>query len=351
MQKLGIGVIGTGLLGERHTRVYSEMPNVRVVAVAEVREDRGRAVAAKYGARWYSDYNEMLKDPRIRAVSVVTPDHAHKDPVIACLQAGKHVLAEKPIATTPEDTEAMLRAARDTGLIFMVNYSQRLVAEHAWIKRVINAGEIGGLRMAQSFKHDRISVPTDMLRGWSAHSSPIYFMSSHDIDLVQWYIGAAPEEVSAYQTSGVLKKLGFDTMDGIQALVKFANGAVVMFHSSWIHPNFFPTLTDNYMEIIGEKGTIYLKERRAGMYNDTGGQVVDFTGPATATEVQGRLLGAFRDSLEQFVNSIGTGTEPMTSAAKTAVVSAIQFAIHDSLKEERPVKTGGYLARFDAASR
>lgn len=186
--KIGVGIIGAGLLGERHTRVYSEMPNTQVVAVADIRPEHGQQVAAKYGAQWYADYNQMLRDPAIQAVSVVTPDHAHRDPVVACLAAGKHVLTEKPIATTVEDACAML-TARGARQVFMVNYSQRLLAEYAWIKRTIDAGLIGAPLMVQSLKHDRISVPTDMLKTWSGHSSPIFFMSSHDIDLIQWYLG------------------------------------------------------------------------------------------------------------------------------------------------------------------
>jgi predicted dehydrogenase len=342
-KQIGIGVIGTGLLGERHTRVYHEMAGTAVIAVADIREERGKAVAAKYHAQWYADYNEMLKDPAIQGVSVVTPDHAHRDPVLACLRAGKHVLTEKPIATDMADAEAMLQASRGSGLVFMVNYSQRLVTEHAWIKRAIDAGEIGAPRMVQSLKHDRISVPTDMLRTWSANSSPIFFMSSHDIDLIQWYLGREPEEVSAYQTSGVLERMGFSTVDGIQAMVRFAGGAVVLFHSSWIHPNHFPTLTDGYMEIIGETGTIYLKGRQVSLYNSLGGQAVTFAGPATANEFEGQLLGAFRDSLQLFEQSIRSGIEPMSSAAQTAPVAAIQFAIHEGIEAGGKVDVAKYL--------
>jgi predicted dehydrogenase len=120
----------------------------------------------------------------------------------------------------------------------------------------------------------------------------------------------------------------------------------VAFHSSWIHPNHFPTLTDSHLEIIGGKGTIYLRGRQAQLYNDTGGQVVNFTGPATANEVDGVLQGAFRESLELFVHSVRTGTEPMTSAALTAPVAAIQFAIHEALQTRQPVAAGKYLARL-----
>jgi predicted dehydrogenase len=190
-----------------------------------------------------------------------------------------------------------------------------------------------------------------MLRTWSANSTPIFFMSSHDIDLVQWYVGSEPVEVCAYQTEGVLATTGFATVDGIQAMVKFASGAVALFHSSWIHPNTFPTLTDGYMEIIGSQGTIYLKGRQAEIYNQTGGRSITFSGPATATEVGGQLLGAFRQSLELFAHSIATDTEPMTSAVKTLPVAAMQFAIHDCLKDGRPRKVVDYLAPLAQAAK
>ena len=181
MKKVGVAVIGTGLLGARHARVYNEMPNAELVAVMDVQAERAKAVADKYGVASYTSYSDLLSNSDVEAVSVATPDHLHRDAVVACFEGGKHVLTEKPLSTKVEDAEAMLRAASGTGLSFMVNFSQRFVAEYAWIKRTIEAGHIGTPLMVQSLKHEQISVPTGMIRSWSSETSPIFFMTSHDM--------------------------------------------------------------------------------------------------------------------------------------------------------------------------
>lgn len=345
MEKVGVAVIGTGLLGARHARVYTEIPNAQLVAVADIQAERAKAVADKHGAAWYTDYHELLKNPAVQAVSVATPDHLHRDAVVACLQAGKHVLTEKPLATQMADAEAMLQAARGTGLTFMVNFSQRFVPEYAWIKRMVEAGTIGTPLMVQSLKHDQMSVPTDMIRSWSSKTSPIFFMTSHDMDLIHWYLGSDPVEVTAYATSRVLLQAGFATTDGIQAVTRYAGGETVLYHSSWVHPATFPTLTDSYLEILGSKGVIYLcsRNRQAEIYSETLNQIITFEGPHTANEVGGVLRGAFRGSLELFLHSIMTGEEPMTSAVNTLPVAALEFALHDSFGNGRPVRVSEYL--------
>lgn len=345
MDKVGVAVIGTGLLGARHARVYAEIPNAELVAVADIQAERAKAVAEKHGAAWYSDYGQMLKDPAIQAVSVATPDHLHREAVVACLRAGKHVLTEKPLSTTLADAESMLSAARGTGLTFMVNFSQRFAPEYNWIKRTIASGTIGTPLMVQSLKHDQVSVPTGMIRSWSSSSSPIFFMSSHDMDLIDWYLGSDPVEVTAISTAKVLPGVGLDTPDGVQAVVRYASGETALYHSSWVHPATFPTLTDSYLEILGSQGILYLRSRnrQVELYSENLNQVVNFEGPHTANEVGGVLVGAFRHSLDLFLNAVVTGEESMTSAVNCLPVAALLYALHDSFREGKTISVSRYL--------
>ncbi|TLN15952.1 Gfo/Idh/MocA family oxidoreductase, partial [bacterium] len=99
MDKVRVGVIGAGLFGETHASVFSELPNVELVAVADVRGERAEEVAGKCGAKYhYGDWRRLVERDDIDAVSVVTPEDAHRDPVVEAADAGKHVLVEKPIA-------------------------------------------------------------------------------------------------------------------------------------------------------------------------------------------------------------------------------------------------------------
>lgn len=326
MNEIRVAVVGAGILGKRHARVFGEIEGARLVAVAD--HTLERAQAAAQGAPAFTGIEPLLDSVECDAVAVATPDHLHREPVTAALNAGKHVLVEKPLATSTADARAMIGLAQDNGLVLQVNYSQRWVPEYMWIKQQITAGAIGRPRLVLSSKQDTIFVPTRMIN-WAAHTSPIWFMSSHDIDLITWFVDERATSVRARESRGVLEGLGVPAHDGVDALISFAGGATLNLHSSWIHPETYPTIVVDRMTIVGETGVIefYSRGRQIECYTRTGGTTMEFTGPQTATEVNGRLEGAFRSSLLAFLGSIASGVEAPTSAAHTLHVVEIQAAI------------------------
>jgi predicted dehydrogenase len=332
--EIGVGVIGVGLLGERHARVWSEIPGARLVGVADASPVRAEQVGGRFGVPDYGEAAALLARDDVQAVSIATPDHLHAQPVLAALQAGKHVLVEKPLAIDLVEAAAMVTAARDAGRTLMVNYSQRFVPELSWAKRQIEDGAIGTPQIVRSLKDDRISVPTEMLR-WAAQTSPIFFMTSHDLDLVRWYLDDEVESVYAQEVSGVLRGRGIDVHDGVEAIVRFQRGAVATFHSSWIHPAGFPGLTDSWLQIIGTDGVLSLGRGREHELFTAGGASAPRFG--TADDIAGALRGAFRHSLEHFLQSLRSQIEPMTSAARTLGVTATQCAIIESIRTQAPV--------------
>jgi predicted dehydrogenase len=338
MSELRAAVIGAGILGRRHARVFHEIEGSRLVAVADHSLSRAQAAAQTAGAHAYPDADQMLNEVDCDVVSVATPDHLHLAPVMSALRAGKHVLVEKPLATSPADARAMIAEAQRRGLVLQVNYSQRYVPEYAWLKEQIAAGTIGTPAMIISSKQDTIYVPTRMIT-WAAATSPIFFMSSHDIDLVTWFLDARADTVVAHESRGALEALGVPVHDGVDALVKYENGVVANFHSSWILPESYPTITVDRMTIIGTTGMLHYesRDRSVACFATTGGRVVTFSGPQTANEVEGRIRGAFRSSLEGFLSAARSGLEPETAAQRTLHVVDIQAAILDAARRQESV--------------
>ncbi len=338
MNKLKVGVVGAGILGTRHARVFHEQVDTELVAVADINPARSD-VAQRYGAKFYPDIRAMLANESIDAMAVATPDHLHGEPVLTALQAGKHVLVEKPLATNAGEARAIADAAAASNRIVMVNFSQRYVADHAWIKQAIDHGMLGKPQMIISVKFDTISVPTGMIRGWSAETSPIYFMSSHDLDLVCWFLGKRPVEVFAHEARGTLDAQGVCVHDGLNALILFEGGASTNFHSSWIHPNSYPRVADGYLQIIGSEGSLMYNNRTRAIeaFNSKGGQKIEFTGPHTADEVAGKITGAFTESLRHFIQCVFEKREPQTSAQRTLIVAETQAAVMESLRTKHPV--------------
>ncbi|MCL6591499.1 MAG: Gfo/Idh/MocA family oxidoreductase [Firmicutes bacterium] len=337
MAEIRMGVIGVGTMGKMHAEVYYRLPQTRLVALADINLERAKEVAAGMGGniRCYDDYEKLLGDPEIDAVSIALPDHVHKEPVIAALQAGKHVLVEKPLATTLADCDRMLKIADVSGKILMVNYTHRWAPPYAKAKELLTEGKLGNPIMAYARKSDVIKVVTE-LWPWLADSTPPAFLSSHDIDLVRWFFESEAKSVYARGVRRVLQNKGINTLDAAQALVEFENGAIATFESGWIYPNTFPTYTDSYIELVTERGVIHL-DRKQEIVEVADEDTFSFPKISISCRIDGRLEGAFKWCLEHFIQCIKENKEPYTSGRNARQVAEIVEAIHRSIESGQPV--------------
>ena len=337
MSEIRIGVIGVGTMGRMHAEVYRALPQTKLVALADSNLERAKEIAALADdhVRCYDNYEKLLRDPEVDAVSIALPDSAHKEPVTAALQAGKHVLVEKPLATTLADCDRMLEVAKSSGKILMVNYTHRWAPPYAKAKELMASGKLGGPIMAYARKSDVIKVVTE-LWPWLAESTPPAFLSSHDIDLVRWFFESEAKSVYARGVKRVLKGKGIDTLDVAQALVEFENGAIATFESGWIYPDTFPTYTDSYIELVAERGVIHL-DRKQEIVEVADEDAYTFPKISISCRIDGRLEGAFKWCLEHFIQCIKENKEPFTSARNARQVAEIVEAIHRSIESGQPV--------------
>ena len=200
MSKLGAGVIGLRM-GASHVAGFKEHPDVDVVAVCDVREETAWKVAEEYGVEtWSTDYREVVEREDVDIVSVCTPDHLHREHVVAALEAGKHVLCEKPMALTSEDCEAMIAEADRSGRQLMVGQVCRFAPGFRTAKQIVRSGRIGELFFVESeYAHNYTKVPG--VGGWRKDPEigrePVIGGGIHAVDLVRWMAGNCVE-VSAY---------------------------------------------------------------------------------------------------------------------------------------------------------
>ena len=138
------GVIGCGAIGQRrHIPECCANPDSKLVALADPVAERVAELGKKYGAKHYTDYKEMLKDKDVEAVVIAGPNSLHAQQSMDALNAGKHVLCEKPMATSREDAKAMMKTAEKNGKYLMIGLNQRLMPPHVRAKEILDSGKLG----------------------------------------------------------------------------------------------------------------------------------------------------------------------------------------------------------------
>jgi predicted dehydrogenase len=336
MESIHIGVIGLGIMGKQYARVYSEHPLSKLVAVCARRAEQVQEFQNLYGAAGYTDHRRMLERKDLDAVVVATPDAHHFVFARDALESGRHVLVEKPFTTVTAEADELNRIARRVNRKIQVAFNHRWLSAYYQTRKSIAAGEIGTPLMGYARKNDTIHVATKHI-SWAGSTTSAWFLSSHDIDLMRWWLASEPVEARAWGRQEVLLKMGIPTYDIIQAQVKFASGAFATFESGWIYPNTFPSTVDSFMEVIGTSGHVHLDRKRESIEISTEKK---FTYPKgfLISDTFGRLRGAFPMCLEDFLFAIRNDTEPHVTGTDGRQVTAVLEAIHESLLTGETVK-------------
>jgi len=266
MIMINIGVIGCGKIAQtRHLPEYADNSACKIAAVFDINMARAEETADKYGAKAFGSYEELLAVKEVDAVSICAANAAHAEITIAAFKAGKHVLCEKPMATTFEECEAMVKAAKAAGKFLMIGHNQRLAKAHAAAHQLIVNGEIGRiLTFRTTFGH---SGPET----WSIDPGKnVWFFDKklaamgamadlgiHKTDLIQYLTGQRVTEVTAYV--GTLDKrnannelIGVD--DNSICIYKMDGGAVGTMTASWTYYG----AEDNSTILYGTEGILHI---------------------------------------------------------------------------------------------
>ncbi len=337
---VSLAIVGAGLWGRNHALALTTHPRAAVALVCDRDEARARQAGETFGCAWTTSLEEVAASP-VEAVTIATPDHLHRDPAIAMLEAGKHVLVEKPLATTVADGTAMVAAAARAGVFLMVDFHARWHPLFMGAKAYVERGDLGPPVMAYARLSDTIHVPTEML-AWGGQSGPEWFLFPHTMDIVRWLFEREPVEVYAKGRRGVLEARGIPCWDAIQAIVEFDGGAFCTFETSWIVPNSYTNVVDNRLSLYGERGGLELRNEPAlWAFTDR------FHTPFSSESVTryGKVWGFQYESIRYFVDCVADRRPPESTGHDGLVVTAMIQAVLTSLKERRPVRMDEVLFR------
>lgn len=244
-----IGIIGCGGIAGQHARGYATCPDVEIVACSDISLQRAQQFAAEFNVpRVYSDYRTMLAHEKLDAVSVCTPNYAHCEPTVAALEAGLHVLCEKPMAMSVAEAERMVGAAQRSKKMLTIGHHFRFVPFIRFIKQRIDEGLLGDIYFGRSHALRRRGVP-----GWGefhirekSGGGALIDIGVHALDCIVWLMGS-PQPVtvtgktftmfgnrkSFFSAWGDYKREDFDVEDFATGFVRFSNGATLSLAASW----------------------------------------------------------------------------------------------------------------------
>lgn len=262
MTKIRVAVIGCGSIAKhRHLIEYNNNPHVEIVAVSDINEARVKETAEKYHAKAYTSYEALLESENIDAVSVCLPNYLHAPVSIAALNAGAHVLCEKPMATSREEAEQMIEAAERNNKKLMIGHNQRFVSSHQKARKLIEQGEVGKI---YSF---RTSFGHGGPEGWSADGADSWFFKKeqafigamgdlgvHKADLLRYLLGEEFVEVGAFVEMNAKENIDVD--DNATLILKTTSGIVGTLAASWA----YTAKEDNSTILYGEKATLRLED-------------------------------------------------------------------------------------------
>jgi len=327
MDKVRIGVIGLGWFGEIHCDAISAVPSLELAALCTRTESRLNDLGAKYGVdKLFTDYNDMLNDPDIDAVSVVTMWDQHTDPTLAALASGKHVFLEKPMANTMEDCRKIVAAANEAEGHLMVGHICRFNPRYAMAKQQIDAGAVGKILSLTS----RRNIPAAWTPEILNKIGPIAGDGIHDLDLMLWFTGS--RVVSAYAQTVDLR--GKTHADIGQTMIRFESGATAMLETVWCMPEKTPYAIDERMNITGSEGFVQIQDTFPNI------AIVSKDGLASPDttywpQIHGVLGGALRDEFAYFARCCATGEKPSIITPEESMA-----AVEGILAAEESARTG-----------
>ena len=252
MKRVRVGIIGSGFASMTHAEALRYDQRAELVAIAGGR--RAEKLAADYGVRALASAEEMIQRPDIDAVIIGTPHDLHADAAVAAARHGKHILVEKPMATTVEDCRAMIEAARAADVRLMIAHFQRYRKTNAAVKRAIDEGLIGRVHLINEVL---IENPDDS--PWKSRVESMGFLLGygvHAIDQLRWWLNSEVASVTAHCGH----YLGCAAEDGSLLLMHFENGTSVIFECTNALPfkkePGSPGAAEFHAQLIGEKAVL-----------------------------------------------------------------------------------------------
>jgi len=339
MKRINVGIIGTGWCGGIRAEACAASPFLGELHLAEIREDRLREVSAKTTpVTSTTDYRRLLENKSIDAIIVsTTPETTHYPMAKESLQAGKHLLLEKPIALELSEADELIKLARSKGLLFTIGYSQRFNPKFAYVKRSIEDGTIGDPVSALVSRHITRNLGKKI--GGRIKLSPAAMEATHDIDFVLWcFAPRRPVRVYCQMVRKIMQAT-YDVPDCAWIVVTMDDGTVFTIGASWVLPPAYPNFASTWIEMVGTEGAIMVDDTHRDVSLSTMKKGIEYPISTMPGEKVGHVYaGPMEAETIHFLECVTTGRQPLVTAEHARMVMQVYQAADRSAEEGRPIE-------------
>ncbi len=301
---LNAAVIGVGSMGKNHARIYADMEDTNLVAIADPDAVLVRKLAKKYGCKAYTNYTDMLCTEKIDLISVVVPTELHKNVALDVISKGVDILLEKPIASDVKDAQEIIDFAERKGIKLLIGHIERFNPAIRELKRRLSNDELGRV-----FKIDinRVGPFPARIRDVGV----VIDLAVHDLDIMRYITGSEVKKIS----SELDKKINSSHEDLVKALVRLDNGTICTLSVDWLTPTKIRNLA-----ITGEKGMFIVNYITQDIYFHENALLNGSTStfPAINGVLEGKMTKFFIQKkepllaeLEHFVDCVKNDTKPL----------------------------------------
>jgi len=330
-KKIPVAVIGAGIMGYNHIRTYSKMSTVTLVAVADIDEKRGRAIAEEFNTRFYKNYRELILKEKPEAVSIVVPTSLHKTVAIDCIKLGMHVLVEKPLALNTKDAKEITRYATKQKRILFVGHIERFNPAVISLQKILQKKELGKII---SIAIKRVGLPS--LR--ADNVGVVADLAVHDLDIVSHLLKTLPKTITARGAS-VTKEKKEDHAEIFLDYGTFAGFIQV----NWVTPIKIRTLsitgTGGYAELnfITQELFLYTSEKIKNKRLKFNEFVTEFGNPRKK-KILVKKGEPLRIELEQFITAVETRRNKFFDPGDAVKAVYLSEIVKDSIKRKKSVE-------------
>jgi predicted dehydrogenase len=329
---LGFAIIGSGMIARYHAQAISQTPGARLVTLCASSAERAAQAEATFGVPVTSNFDALLARPDVHVVCICTPSGMHATQAIAAARAGKHVLVEKPLALTLADADAIIAAARESGVLLAVALQRRTDPAFVAVRAAIVSGELGRMALGsvtipylrpQSYYAQAAWRGTWALDGGGA----LMNQGIHLADLLLWFMGDVAEVSARFDT----RARAIEVEDCVTAALRFTSGALGTIAATTLAAPGFP----HRVEVYGERGGVQIEGEAVVRWEVEGGESRAAAAPQSAgagASPTGISAEGHTRLVADLVAAVREGRAPLVSGEEGRRSLALVLAVYESAR-------------------